>query len=143
MKKKISEAHRERLRQSRIEVNLKQLNCQYCQRNISALNLAKHETSCKLNPDSKGSSYVDICFSFHQRKCVVCKEFRCIEVHHLDSDRKNNSPTNLVPLCPTHHRFWHNPKYKSIIEQTVLNYVRRFTQKYRELTVVNKCGKTR
>ena len=135
-RKRFSKEYRERLRQNRIVANQKQLNCRYCHRSISALNLAKHETSCRMNLKSKSSSYVDICFTYHKRECVVCGEFRCVEVHHLDSNRKNNSPLNLVPLCPTHHRFWHS-KYRCIIEQKVLSYVALFTQEYRELTLAN------
>lgn len=30
-----------------------------------------------------------------------------LEVHHLDGDRSNNQVSNLVVLCPTHHKVRH------------------------------------
>lgn len=33
-----------------------------------------------------------------------CKIDFVLEVHHRDGDRKNDSPKNLVILCPTHHK---------------------------------------
>jgi hypothetical protein len=39
--------------------------------------------------------------------CVVCGEPGA-EVHHIDRDRANNRPENLISLCRTHHRRAHN-----------------------------------
>lgn len=44
-----------------------------------------------------------ICFKSHERKCIICGYDRVIDVHHIDGDKKNNSPNNLVPLCRNHH----------------------------------------
>lgn len=37
--------------------------------------------------------------------CEVCgySVIAVIQVHHIDGNRKNNQPSNLIPLCPTHH----------------------------------------
>lgn len=39
-------------------------------------------------------------------RCVICGELengRAHDVHHIDYDKKNNDPTNLVTLCKKHH----------------------------------------
>jgi hypothetical protein len=33
-----------------------------------------------------------------------CKKTERLEVHHMDFDRTNNSPANLLPVCFGHHR---------------------------------------
>lgn len=81
------------------------------------------------HPNWKEDSYRTTCFLHHERLCVVCGEHRVVEVHHLDENRENNDPTNLVPLCPTHHRYWHS-KYKPLIESIVLSYVAEFKLAY-------------
>lgn len=73
------------------------------------------------HPNWKQSSYRTTCFMYHKKKCVVCEEDKIVEVHHLDEDKNNNHPSNLIPLCPTHHQYWHS-KFKKEIEHLVLNY---------------------
>jgi len=42
------------------------------------------------------------------RKCAVCeKVLGQIDVHHKDGNRKNNDLSNLIVLCPKHHREAH------------------------------------
>ena len=132
-KKRFSKEYLEKLRQNRTEANKKLLTCPHCQQPISAINLKTHVKACLENPNFEGTSYVEYCFKFHRRKCVVCSERRCIEVHHFDRNRTNNSPGNLIPLCPTHHRYLHS-KYAYLIEQKVLNYVDKFKK---DLIVAN------
>jgi len=50
-------------------------------------------------------NYRTICFNYHKKKCVCCEESLIVEVHHFDENKENNSPDNLIPLCPTHHRY--------------------------------------
>ena len=45
--------------------------------------------------------------SFKKNNCVVCGYEHSTDVHHLDKDKRNNSPENLVLLCPNHHREIH------------------------------------
>lgn len=40
----------------------------------------------------------------------MCGNTEHLEIHHIDSDRKNNTPENLIPLCKTHHRTTHKEK---------------------------------
>jgi len=38
--------------------------------------------------------------------CVVCG-FEWSDIHHVDGNHQNNAPSNLIPLCPNHHRMLH------------------------------------
>lgn len=67
--------------------------------------------------------YRKVCFTHHEQKCVVCGEDKIVAVHHLDENNQNNDPKNLIPLCPTHHSYWHS-KYRSEIEGIVSEYVK-------------------
>ena len=40
-------------------------------------------------------------------KCAVCGFDKIVELHHKDRNRKNNNISNLIPLCPNHHRMAH------------------------------------
>lgn len=70
---------------------------------------------------SKSPAYQTICFNHHEKKCVVCSEDKIVEVHHYDENHDNNDPKNLVPLCPTHHKYWHS-RYRHLIEDAVKTY---------------------
>lgn len=73
-------------------------------------------------------TYRTICFSHHKKKCVICDEENIIAVHHLDENKSNNNPSNLIPLCPTHHQYWHS-SFKYLIESKVRDYIRNWNQK--------------
>ena len=92
--------------------------------------------SGKSNPNYKQDDelsgvikYVKICFRYHERKCVCCDEKNIVEVHHYDGNRNNNKPENLVPLCPTHHQYWHS-KFRHIIKSVVDEYVNKFSSSW-------------
>lgn len=63
------------------------------------------------------TSYRKTCFHYYEEACLVCGESEIVDVHHLDHDRSNNSPKNLIPLCPTHHMYIHRGKGHLIMEQ--------------------------
>lgn len=73
-------------------------------------------------------SYRIICFRHHKKKCVCCDEKLIIEAHHYDGNKKNNKPENLVPLCPTHHKYWHS-RFREKIRLIVDDYVKNFKLK--------------
>jgi 5-methylcytosine-specific restriction endonuclease McrA len=55
-------------------------------------------------------TYRKICFENKARKCHHCgydEHPEVLHVHHIDRDRSNNTPDNLVPLCPTCHEVDH------------------------------------
>lgn len=84
------------------------------------------------HPNWKGSSYRQVCFAEHGKKCIICKESLIVEAHHLDGNRLNHSVENLIPLCPTHHQYWHS-SYRNLIESQVKNYVTLFLKKNNKL----------
>lgn len=67
------------------------------------------------------TDYRRICFRYHEHKCVVCGESNVIEIHHYDHNHSNNDPTNLIPLCGTHHGYMHS-KFRHLIEEVVKSY---------------------
>jgi len=88
--------------------------------------------SGKLNPNYKNDDeltgvvkYVTICFRYHEKKCVCCDEKNIVEVHHYDGNKENNKPENLIPLCPTHHKYWHS-RFRKTIKFKVDEYAKNF-----------------
>ena len=79
----------------------------------------------KLISDSKDRIYRDICFIHHDKRCVVCGEDKIVAVHHYDENHNNNEPSNLIPLCPTHHHYIHS-KWKEEIIDLVSEYRKTF-----------------
>ena len=73
----------------------------------------------------KEDSYRTTCFEFHKKECVVCGENKIVEVHHYDGNHENNKKENLVPICSTHHKYWHS-RYRYLIKDKVDNYVKDF-----------------
>ena len=67
------------------------------------------------NGKTPKTSYIRICFDANPFECIICGEKNSVDVHHFDGDHRNKSLTNLIPLCPTHHRYMHTRKLKSLI----------------------------
>jgi hypothetical protein len=44
-------------------------------------------------------------------KCKVCGFDKIINLHHLDHDRKNNIESNIIGLCPNHHKLINDHRY--------------------------------
>lgn len=74
---------------------------------------------------TKRTGYRSICFYHHEKKCIICGENKIVSVHHMDEDRTNNSPENLIPLCPTHHQYVHS-RYKHLILDKIEKYIKDF-----------------
>lgn len=72
-------------------------------------------------------TYTEVCWKHHEKVCVVCGEYRVVAAHHHNGYHWDNRPENLVPLCPTHHTYWHS-KHKYLIEDVINEYVLRFTE---------------
>ncbi len=45
-------------------------------------------------------------------KCIICEFNKIVEIHHLDHNKQNNSETNLLGLCPNHHKMIHSIKWQ-------------------------------
>jgi hypothetical protein len=74
------------------------------------------------------AKYIRICFRYHEKKCVCCDEKNIVEVHHYDGNKENNAPENLIPLCPTHHQYWHS-RFRQLIKAKVDEYIQIFKNK--------------
>jgi hypothetical protein len=53
------------------------------------------------------------------KSCLICGFDKVVDLHHLDKNRKNNSETNLIGLCPNHHHMLHNLKYRDEITRKI------------------------
>lgn len=79
------------------------------------------------NPNWKIESYRSTCFEEHEKECIVCGENKIVEVHHYDENKKNNTPENLIPLCPTHHQYVHS-RYKDEVIVKIEKYRNNFIE---------------
>jgi hypothetical protein len=74
------------------------------------------------NPNWKEKrGHREVCFQHHKKKCIICEETLIVAVHHFDGDNKNNKPDNLIPICPTHHTYYHSG-YRDMVEQKIIDY---------------------
>ncbi len=71
------------------------------------------------------NAHITICFSFHKKECIICQEQNIVEVHHYDENHSHNNPENLIPLCPTHHQYYHS-KYRNLVEPNIIKYRQEF-----------------
>lgn len=123
--------------QSRVKLAVKK-TCPVCQKKFQGIpSVIEKKTTCshacankwfrtgENNGNWNKDRYRTTCFLFHEKACVICKEDKIVEVHHLDGDHYNNNPENLIPLCPTHHQYWHS-QYRHIIYDSIMQYVNDF-----------------
>lgn len=92
--------------------------CRECK--DKAQKLESGEKFKSLRPKHYGNGicvYWEKAFKEYPHKCAVCgwdEDEDILEVHHIDSDRSNNSLNNLIILCPTCHRKITSKKYDLI-----------------------------
>lgn len=99
----------------------KQITCSYACSN-------KHFRTGENNGNWKRDVYRSTCFLYHKKECVICGENKIVTVHHYDENHENNSPENLVPLCPTHHQYYHS-NFRNEVEKKINTYVNNFISK--------------
>ena len=68
--------------------------------------------------DDDKANYRTVCWRYHKKECIVCGEDKIVAVHHYDENRNNNNPENLIPMCPTHHSYYHS-KYKDLVVDNI------------------------
>lgn len=56
------------------------------------------------------------------KKCVICGFDAIVDLHHLDGDHANNSESNLIGLCPNHHKMAHMDEFKDEIRKSIEEY---------------------
>lgn len=75
--------------------------------------------------------YRTLCWKYHKKECVICRENLIVEVHHYDENHSNNHPTNFVPLCPTHHSYIKHKQGYYIIKDRVNEYHNQFKNQWK------------
>ncbi len=73
------------------------------------------------------NGYKRICFQYHGKKCIVCDETKIVAVHHVDGNHQNVNPENLLPMCPTHHQYYHS-RYRNEVEPIMTEYLKKFSE---------------
>lgn len=51
------------------------------------------------------------------KSCVICGFDKTVDLHHLDNNKKNNSESNLIGICPNHHKMLHTFEFKKEIRE--------------------------
>ena len=58
------------------------------------------------------------------KRYVICGFDKIVDLHHLDSNHKNNSIENFVGLCPNHHKMIHTLRFKELILELIKKKVK-------------------
>lgn len=75
-------------------------------------------------------NYRTLCWKYHKKECIICKEDIIVDAHHYDNNHNNNHPTNFIPLCPTHHLYVKHRDSYYIIKECVDEYYHKFKEKW-------------
>lgn len=82
----------------------------FCSQSCAASYNNSHYRTGENNPNwlggsYRGNTYGRVAFRTYIHKCAVCglDEECCLEVHHIDENRKNSSVDNLIILCANCH----------------------------------------
>lgn len=78
----------------------------------SSLHNKTYKAGKNLGKQNKNYHYIysKVAFDYYDAECMECKYDRIksvLEIHHIDGDRSNNEPENLMILCPTCHKELH------------------------------------
>lgn len=72
-------------------------------------------TGGKAKADKYGViGYYVIAKRYYKRQCAVCGTSDVLDVHHIDGNRKNYHPSNLIFLCPNDHARLHRNNDKTV-----------------------------
>lgn len=82
--------------------------------------------SNKFKPKRSATAYRTICFQHHPKKCIICDEENIVSVHHFDENHTNDDPSNLVPLCPTHHQYVHS-RFSNMVLPSIRKYLNNWS----------------
>lgn len=69
-----------------------------------------------------GSGYRTVAFRTYPHKCAICgwdEDEDILQVHHIDENRKNAKPENLIILCPTCHWKLTTGKYQLVEREKI------------------------
>jgi hypothetical protein len=89
----------------------------YCSRKCS------NSIGGKAKRDKHGiTQYSTIAKKYYKEQCIVCGFDEIVDVHHIDRDRENNNPKNLVFLCPNHHYVLHR-KNADYVDKRIKEFI--------------------
>lgn len=87
----------------------------------SCYNTTFHADKAKAYHQRKKNNITLTQFRKTTKQCAICGFDKIVDIHHIDLNTTNNSPKNLIGLCPNHHRMIHNhnfrPKIFAILKQ--------------------------
>lgn len=93
-----------------------------CSRSCSNTYFRSGENNPNFKGEEKDQAYRYICFKHHPKKCCICGFDHIVDVHHMDCNKTNNDPKNLIPLCPNHHRMFHS-RYRQLVSPLIEDYI--------------------
>ena len=78
----------------------------------STLHNKTYKAGKNLGKQNKNYHYIysKVAFDYYDAECMECRYSKIksvLEIHHIDGDRSNNEPENLMILCPTCHKELH------------------------------------
>jgi ribosomal protein L37E len=53
------------------------------------------------------------------KECFICGFDKVVDLHHLDENKKNNMKSNLIGLCPNHHKMLHDFRFRKEIRKAL------------------------
>lgn len=62
------------------------------------------------------TQYTTIARKYYKEQCAVCGITDILDVHHIDEDRTNFHPSNLIFLCPNDHYRLHRNKDTKVLK---------------------------
>lgn len=90
---------------------------------------------------NNATHYRTIALNNHEKKCVVCGFDKVVAIHHIDENKKNNDPTNLIPLCPNHHEMVHNNNWKQEVVPFIIDWQKQRAVRILGITPALHVGK--
>lgn len=101
--------------------------CRACKDNAQRINSGEKFNDLRPDHYSDGKSLYRLrAFEAYPHKCEICdwdEDEDCLEVHHIDENRKNGSLDNLIILCSICHRkltigkYYLDREHKKIIKK--------------------------
>ena len=78
--------------------------------------------SCANNRQSwwneNATHYRTIALHHWKEECAICGFDKVVAIHHIDENKQNNNPHNLIPLCPNHHEMVHS-KWRNEVQPKI------------------------
>jgi DNA polymerase III alpha subunit len=75
------------------------------------------------NIKRRNQDFTSVAFFSYRCKCAICGwDITTPDVHHIDGDNKNNITSNLIYLCPNHHREVEFTRHINIDELNMAQY---------------------